>query len=216
MAFDAVLHMGTAAALVIYFWHDILDVLKSKKYMVLIGIGLIPAMVIGVLFEGVIETYLRFPQYVAAFLLVGSVLIFTAEKTYKKVWHEERLEDPSKLEHKSGFLIGLFQSLALLPGISRSGSTISGGIFSGLSREASAKFSFILSIPIVIRAGVFKVVESYQDLSFDYVLLVGFLGSLVTGVIVIKWLLRFLKNNSLIPFVIYRMVLVVLIILLLI
>ena len=216
LAFDAILHLGTVAALIIYFWKDILEVLKSKKHMLLIGVGLIPAIVVGVLFEGVIETYLRSPQYVAFFLIFGSVIIFTAERTYKNVWHEERLGDTDKLELKNGFMIGLFQALALLPGVSRSGSTISGGIFAGLSREASARFSFILSIPIVIGAGLFKMVDSYQHSSFDFVLLAGFLGSLITGVICIKWLLNFLKKNTLMPFVVYRLVLVGLIILFLI
>lgn len=215
LAFDAVLHMGTATALIAYFWRDILEVFKSKKYMILIGVASIPAMVIGVLLEGVIESYLRSPQYVAVFLLVGSALIFTAEKTYKKVWHEERLDDAGGLQYGKGFLIGLFQSLALLPGISRSGATISGGIFSGMSREASARFSFILSIPIVIGAGAFKVVSSYQDLGLDLVLLAGFIGSLITGVICINWFLKFLKNNTLMPFVVYRLLLAALIVLVL-
>ncbi len=216
LAFDTMLHLGTAAALIVYFWRDLFGILKNKKYMILIVIASIPAMVIGVLFGDAIEAFFRSPSYVALFLLVGSAIMFTAEKTYKKVWHEERLVDPGELSVNRGLLVGFFQSLALLPGISRSGSTISGGIFSGLSREAAAKFSFILSIPIVIGAGGLKMVESYQEIGINFVMLAGFLGSFLTGIFVIKWLLKFVKNNTLMVFVVYRVVLAALIILLLI
>ena len=122
LVFDTVLHLGTATALIIYFWKDILEIFKSKKYMILIVLGSIPAVIFGVLLEGVIESNLRSASYVAAFLILGSILMGVAELAYKKVWHEERLEDATAISGLSSFAIGLFQSLALLPGISRSGS----------------------------------------------------------------------------------------------
>lgn len=207
LVFDTVLHLGTATALVVYFWKDILKVFRSKKYMVLIGLGSIPAVILGATLEGVIESNLRSASYVAMFLVLGSILMGIAEITYKKKWHEERLEDTTAISRLNALMIGVFQSLALFPGISRSGSTISGGMLSGFKRETAARFSFILSIPIVIGAGAFKVVKSYQVLGFDYVLLAGFLASAVTGFLVIKWLLGFLKNNTLTLFVVYRLVL---------
>jgi len=216
LAFDTVLHLGTAAALILYFLQDILEVLKSKKYLKLIIIGSVPAVIAGVLLEGVIETYLRSPSFVALFLFLGTILIGMAELTYKKVWHEERIDSPMDISGSKAFMIGLFQSLALFSGVSRSGATISGGIFAGFNREAAARFSFILSIPIVIGAGVFKVAKSYQELGLNVVLMTGFLASLFTGIFVIKWLLKFLKNNTLTPFVVYRLMLIGIILLLLI
>jgi len=214
LAFDTVLHLGTAAALVVYFWKDLINIARSKKYLILIGVGTLPAVTVGLLLGDFIEASLRTSSYVAAFLLVGSCIMLAAEKTYKKVWHTQRIESPDKLEMKQGIIIGLFQSLALFSGISRSGSTISGGMFSGLTRDAAARFSFILSIPIVIGAGLFKTVGSYQQLSFDFVMLTGFLASFVVGILAIKYMLRFLKTNTLYIFIIYRVVLSLLVILL--
>jgi len=208
LAFDTILHLGTATALIVYFWKDLFEILKSKKYIKLIILGSIPAMIAGAFLESVIETYLRAPSYVALFLFLGTILIWVAELTYKKVWHEQRIDDPTAISGLKSFTVGLFQSLALLSGVSRSGATISGGMLVGFNRETAAKFSFILSIPIVIGAGLFKMADSYQTMSFDFVLLVGFLASTVTGFIVIKWLLNFLKNNTLMPFVVYRLILV--------
>lgn len=208
LAFDTVLHLGTAAALIVYFWKDILKVLQSRRYMFLIVLGSIPAIVAGVFLESVIETYLRSPSYVALFLLLGTTLMGIAELTYKNRWHEERIDDTTAISGLKAFMVGLFQSLALLSGVSRSGATISGGILAGFNREAAARFSFILSIPIVIGAGMFKVAKSYQVLGFDSVLLAGFLASALTGIFVIKWLLNFLKKNTLTPFVVYRLVLI--------
>jgi len=214
LAFDTVLHLGTAAALVVYFWKDLIEVAKSRKYLILIGVGTIPAVTGGLLLGNFIENTLRTSSYVAAFLLVGSLIMLAAEKTYKKVWHTQRIESPGKLEVKQGIIIGVFQSLALFSGISRSGATMSGGMFIGLTRTAAARFSFILSIPIVIGAGLFKVMDSYQELSFNFVMLTGFLASFLVGILAIKYLLRFLKTNTLYIFIIYRVVLSLLVILL--
>lgn len=212
LAFDTVLHLGTASALVVYFRKDILEIVKSKKYMMLIGIGTLPAVAGGLLLRKFVESALRTSSYVAAFLLVGSAIMLIAEKTYKNVWHTQRLDDPEKLDFKHGVIIGVFQSLALFSGISRSGATISGGMFMGLTRESAARFSFILSIPIVFAAGLYKVVESYQQLSFDLVMLTGFLASFLMGALAIKYLLKFLETNNLYGFIVYRIVLAVVVI----
>lgn len=207
LAFDTVLHLGTAGALLVYFWRDILVILKNKKYLKLVLIGSLPAALLGFFLGDFIENAFRSAFSVSIFLLAGTLIIYLAEKTYKKVWHSERLEDAKALDYKKATLIGIFQSLALFSGISRSGATISGGMFSGLTREEAARFSFILSIPIVIGAGAFKVLESYRELSFDLVLLAGFLTSMLTGALAIKYFLRFLKNNDLYPFIYYRLLL---------
>jgi len=209
LAFDTVLHMGTVAALIGYFWRDLLEIIKSKNYLILLVVGSLPAAISGLLLQDFIETTLRSSAYVAAFLLAGSLIMWLAEITYKKLWHEQRMDDPQKLGLKKITAIGVFQSLALFSGISRSGATISGGMFMGMTREAAAKFSFILSIPIVLAAGMFKVVDSYRELNFDLAMLTGFLASFVVGMLAIKYLLKFLKSHDLYIFIVYRIILAV-------
>lgn len=215
LAFDTTLHLGTAGALIVYFWRDLFEILKSKKYLGLIIVGSIPAGFLGFFFGDMLENAFRSAFWVAAFLLAGSLIMFLAEMTYKKTWFKERKDQPTELSYKDATVIGIFQSLALLSGISRSGATISGGMFSKLTRETAARFSFILSIPIVIGAGVFKIMDSYQELNFDIVMLVGFLTSMLTGMLAIKYFLKFLKNNNLYPFIIYRILLACLVLIML-
>lgn len=215
LAFDTILHLGTVTALIIYFKTDLLKIIKNISLLKLLLIGSIPAGVLGFLFESYIEEVFRSTNSVILFLLVGSLLMFLAEKYYKKVWHTERKLNISQVTPKDSLVIGCFQSLALFPGVSRSGATISGGIFKGLTRELSARFSFLLSIPIVLGAGLYKIIKSYQDLSFDGVLLGGFLSSFLVGMLAINFLLRFLKKNTLNVFILYRVVLGILLLLLL-
>ena len=215
LAFDTVLHLGTVGALIIYFWKDLVQVIWDKKMLGLLVIGSIPAAALGFLLGDFLEVQFRSAQFVALFLLVGSLLMFVAERVYKKVWHSERVETPESLSYTKGFVIGLFQSLALLSGVSRSGSTMSGGMLLGLTREAAARFSFILSIPVVVGAGLFKVVESYQELSLDLSLLAGFLASFLVGMLAISYLLKFLKSNTLSVFILYRVLLAAIILFLL-
>ena len=203
LAFDTILHLGTSAALIVYFWSELPKFFNDKSFLKLILVGTIPALFFGVIFGEIIENYFRSIQYVVIFLTLGSILMFLAEKFYRKKWHSERMSYFEKLSLREGLIVGIFQSLSLLSGVSRSGSTISGGMFMGLTREAAARFSFILSIPVVIAAGVFKIFDSYQELSIDVPIIFGFIASAVTGIIVIKYLLKFLKTNNLYVFIIY-------------
>jgi undecaprenyl-diphosphatase len=218
LVFDTTLHLATAAALVVYFWKEILAIIvafiksvfqfkfsyqkysKEAKLGLVILVGSIPAGIIGVLVGNSIETAFRSVLAVAIFLILGSVLMFFAEK---------RNSNGVDINMKKGFVIGLFQSLALLPGISRSGSTISGAMFLGLKREEATRISFLLSIPIVLSAGLFQLLKSYSELStipFS-VTLIGFVVSFLSGIFAIKFLLKFVKTHSLYPFIVYRIAL---------
>jgi undecaprenyl-diphosphatase len=155
LSFDAVLQLATGFALVLYFWKDIVRLIKSFYNLILkrevakddktlifaIVIGTIPAIIIGMLLEEYMDTIFRSALLVSIVLIIGSLVMFFAEKYSKK---------DKILTVKNGFLIGLFQCLALVPGFSRSGATISGGLFVGLKREDAARFSFFLSIPIIL------------------------------------------------------------------
>lgn len=225
LVFDTFLHLGTAAALVVYFRRDLLDIsaallkdvagkgLNFRKFSdygrlcVYIIIGSIPAGVVGLLLGDFIEADLRGLSAVSAFLILGSVLMFVAERFSKF--------SASVIDAKKSFVIGLFQSLALFPGISRSGSTISAGMLSGLGRDEAARFSFLLSVPIVVMAAAFKVFDSFDGFSGlqGAALYAGFISSFLTGLLAIKFLLGFLRKHSLYVFIVYRLVLALLLLL---
>lgn len=211
LVFDVVLHLGTSLALLVYFAQDIIHILKKDRKMIgYLIVGSIPAGLLGVVLGDVIESAFRGMVSVAAFLIIGSFIMYLADNSYKYGFAQ-------KLKHMLGkdmtmykaFVIGIFQSFALFPGVSRSGSSISAGMLFGLSREQAARFSFLLSIPVILGAGVLKVSEAYKQLeyiSFSAVFL-GFMASFLAGVFAINFLLKYLKNNSLKIFIIYRCIL---------
>lgn len=203
LVFDTTLHVATALALIVYFRKDLVNIFTSnKKLGIYMLIGSIPAGILGYLLQDSIENTFRSGEFVVWFLLAGTVLMFLAEK-FKK--------SDAAIDNKKSFVIGLFQALALFPGVSRSGATISGGMLFGLSRREAARFSFLLSIPIVLGAGLFKILDSaieISTLSYD-VLTIGFLSAFIAGMFAIKFMLRFLNNNSLNVFIIYRILLVI-------
>ena len=221
LVFDTTLHLGTALALLIYFFKDLWAIFiafvkdffshyaKIKNYSekgylgVLLLVGCIPAALLGFLFNDLFETTFRSLTAVAIFLLVGSALMLFAEKFSKKT--------DAKLTVKKSLFIGFMQSLALFPGVSRSGATISAGMLAGLNREEAARFSFLLSVPIVVMAGVFKLVTSFNLLSSISILpiLVGFVASTLFGILAIEILLRFVRKNNLTVFIVYRIALAV-------
>jgi len=230
LLFDIVLHLGTALALILYFFSDLAYAfaelaihlskrkLKFKYYSkeaklgAFIIVGSIPAAVIGFLLEDYIETVFRGLIPVAIFLLLGSALMYFAEKSITSRTFLDRLTD-SKASLKKSVIVGFFQALALLPGFSRSGSTISGGMLLGFDRAYAARFSFLLSVPIVVGAGSLKIIMALNEgvfLESSLILFIGFFSSFVTGVLTIKFLLDFLNRNSLYSFIVYRVLLALL------
>lgn len=229
LLFDLVLHAGTALALLVVFGSELLVVLKSfssdffsKKFKfksysqegikaVYIGIACLPAVLVGVLFGDLIEGSLRTVQYVLIFLIIGTILLITAEL------YGGKQNTGQTLKTSSSIVIGLFQVLALLPGMSRSGSTISAGMLVGLTRESAAKFSFLMSVPLVLAASCYELYSSWDSVSssMDITYIVGFATSFVTGVVVIRLLLKYLSHHSLWVFIIYRILLVMVLALLL-
>jgi undecaprenyl-diphosphatase len=149
------------------------------------------------------ETIFRNSKLVAVALLLGAAIMFFAEKNNK---------ESKNITVRSGFLIGIFQALALVPGMSRSGMTISGGLFSGLNRETATRFSFLLSLPIIFGSGMKKFFELSQgDYFFTPELGISFIFSFFVGLLCIHYLLRFLRNHTLNIFVWYRVILALII-----
>lgn len=221
LLFDISLHVATAFAIVLYFWRDITDLIedffrlvvgmgagvskKNKVLIIAIIIGTMPAGIMGYLFDDYIEATLHSSTVVALALLAGSALFIFAESIVKT---------QSEISVKKGFAIGLFQILALIPGFSRSGSTISGGLIMGLKRDEAAKFSFLLSLPIFAGAALKAILDATEvGLSSELVTLTmaGAISAFVVGYFSIKFLMNFLKKNTLIPFVWYRIILALII-----
>lgn len=217
LAFDAILHLATAAAVIVYFRRDIWQLTHAflrlsgrlpvnERDVALIKalvLGTIPAVALGLLLEDIMETTFRHPLLVAGVLIAGSALFVFAEYQYR----ERRRQNA--IGSAMGFKIGLFQALALIPGVSRSGAAISGGMLLGLSRVEAARFAFLLAVPVMLGAGGKKLIElATADFSVAWVpVAVGAATSFVVGLIAIHFMLAFVRNHTLWPFVWYRVIL---------
>lgn len=218
-AFDVMLHMGTLAALLAYFWRDLwryfvagLAALRERRIgadpdrrlAALLAVSVIPAALIGVLLEDFIDTFFREqPLFICALLVVGAAILWLAERAAR---HVRQMSD---LRITEALGIGLAQALALFPGISRSGITISAGLFLGLERAAAARFAFLMGTPIIAGAGLWKIRQIVSGGAGAFepaVLAAGVIASAVAGLAAIWLLLRYLQNHSTNVFVIYRLV----------
>ena len=220
-SFTAVSQLGTEVAVLIYFARDIWRILKAwinglfvKAHRDNIDyrmgwyviIGTVPIVVIGVAFKEVIRGEVRNLWVIATAMLVFSAVIAVAEYVGKQTRHVEQLT------WKDGLLVGLAQCLALVPGVSRSGSTISAGLFLGLDRPLSARFGFLLGIPAVLASGLFSLPDAFHPVTEGMSatgpqLLVSVIITFVVGYAAIAWLLRFVANHAMYWFVGYRVVL---------
>lgn len=229
-AFIAVIQLGTMAAVLVYFAKDIINIVRSfvqenlferKKFSAqnvnarlgwLVIIGTIPVVIIGLLFEDVIEGSLTKNLYVISFSLIGLALVLAfAEKIAKLK------KDIDGITVKDSIIIGIAQAFALIPGSSRSGTTITGGLFLGLKRDVAARFSFLLSIPAVLASGLFELIDSLDYLSESMMtnLAVATVVSGISGYLAIDFLLKFLKKHTTFLFVYYRIAIGILILILL-
>ncbi|MBL8061285.1 MAG: undecaprenyl-diphosphate phosphatase [Chthonomonas sp.] len=217
-AFTANIQLGTLLAVLIYFWKDLSRILKGwvaslanpakrgtteSKLGWGIAIGSIPIIVLGYLLKDQIETSLRSLYVIAGMLVFMAILLWIAEKFSKKT------RDLDSLTPKDGLIIGLFQAIALIPGASRSGSTITGGLLLGLDRETAARYSFLLSVPSIFLAAVYTAFKHRAEFSGAVLtpLLVANAFSFIVGYACIAFLINFLKNNSNAVFIGYRILL---------
>jgi len=217
LTFDVALHLGTLIALCLYFWRDIIELVLNFFYG-LSGNGLhtpasrlpfyliagtIPAAIAGRTLEGPIEEIFRkSPALIAAFLIIFGLLLAFADTTGAKHWKMDRVT------LKSALIIGLAQALALIPGVSRSGITITAALLIGFNRESAARFSFLLSLPVVAGAAVLKLGHLVEDgiPSGELTpMLIGVATSAFFGYLSVAFLLKFVQKSSLYPFVWYRL-----------
>ncbi|MFA5878764.1 MAG: undecaprenyl-diphosphatase UppP [Candidatus Margulisiibacteriota bacterium] len=211
LSFDVALHLGTLAALLLFFWKDWLRLIHAGftnikstdgKLFWFIIIASIPGAIIGKLLEKHAETIFRNLLLIGIMLIVMGLILYVADKFSKK---KDSIE---KIGFWRSFGIGVSQALAIVPGVSRSGITITLGLFLGLNKESAARFSFLLSTPIVLGAGLLKLKDlaatPINQLPF---LLIGVTFSALTGFLCIKFLLNYLKTKGFGIFVIYRILL---------
>ena len=236
LAFDVALHLGTLVAVISYFWKDWMEMsrkfiksikfIKSKVYKVhkvesrqsisnfqfliskylfndplfIIILATIPGILAGLFLNNYSETVFRDPAIIIFTLSGGAVLLCLTDKFGKKN------KDIKNLSLKMGILIGLAQALAIVPGVSRSGITITAALLLGMNRAAAARFSFLLATPIILGAGVYELPHLIKN-GIDASILIGILISAISGYLAIKYMLRYLENKSYNIFVWYRLIL---------
>lgn len=217
LAFDIALHWGTLAAVVSYFYKDIWHLIKGflfslskktrdlennlyQKLSWLILLATIPAAIIGKLFESQVESVFRNPLLIAGTLGLAGVVLWLADHFGAK------LKTLNQAKWVNAVVIGLAQAFSIIPGVSRSGSTITAGLLQGFTREDAAKFSFLMSVPIILGAGVLKLPEIVEIKNHVQVF-IGFASSAIFGFLAIKYMLRWISHHSYGIFTIYRLVL---------
>lgn len=202
LSFDIAVHVGTLFSLFYCFWRDWIDIiLKDRKMLIYLILGTIPAALAGLGFHDLIENELRNPLIIVFTLVFVGILMLLAEKIGKRNRNSVTLSD--------ALIIGTAQAIALIPGVSRSGITITAGLFKGLDRAYAAKFSFLLSTPAIAGAATLDFYKSIKiGYSHDYMIFIaGVFTATITGILAIKFLLNFLKKYPLNIFIYYRWVL---------
>lgn len=217
IAFDVALHLGTLLAVIIFFWRDwiILTVNGIKKPKSTEGklfwflvLATIPGAIIGKLLEEQAETAFREPWLIGAMLMIMGLILYVCDRLGSK---KDTLD---KIGLGRSFAIGFSQAIAIIPGVSRSGITMAAGLAMGLNRESVARFSFLLSTPIILGAGLFKFKDMLNAQIDAIPFAIGIITSAIAGILSIKFLLEYLKSKGFGIFVWYRLILGVLVILL--
>ncbi|MGR6832422.1 undecaprenyl-diphosphate phosphatase [Aliivibrio wodanis] len=216
LAFDVAVHVGTLAAVIIYFRKEVVTLLtawigsitkkehnKESKLAWLIILATIPAALCGLLFKDFIEVYLRSAWVIATTTIVFGLLLWWVDK------NSELVKEEYEMTWKKALFLGIAQAMAMIPGTSRSGITITAALYLGFTREAAARFSFLMSIPIITLAGSYLGLKlALSDISINFGLLsTGVVVSFISAYICIHFFLKLISSMGMTPFVIYRLLL---------
>jgi undecaprenyl-diphosphatase len=211
--FEISIQTGAIFAVVLVYWHKIRDTLvalptqrSAQQFVLNVLVAFLPAVVLGLLFGKAIKAYLFTPWVVATTFIVGGFIILWAEKRQAAGGTAVRITDTDDMTWQDALKVGLVQCLAMVPGTSRSGATIIGGMFLGLSRKAATDFSFFLAIPTLIGAGVYSLYKERALLSMADAPLfgVGLVFSFLSAWVCVRWLLKFIATHSFVGFAYYR------------
>lgn len=207
--FEVLIQLGAILAILsVYFW-KLLDIAKGffndprkRRFVFAILIAFIPAVIIGILFSKVIKAYLFNPFVVCTSLIAGGIVLLVVDETK----FEEKYSDVMDIPLWTALKIGMFQCLAMMPGVSRSGATIVGAMMSGTTKRAAAEFSFFLAMPTMVGAFAKDLLDNYKNLSSnDFMLIfIGFIFAFASGWLVVRYALDFISKNGFKPFAYWR------------
>jgi undecaprenyl-diphosphatase len=213
--FDIAIQTGAIGAVILVYWQKIRTTVRAfptdsqaRQFALNVLIAFVPAVLLGLLFGKAIKAHLFTPLVVASTFIVGGVVILWAERRQAQLPGAVRIQEVEEMSWKDALKVGLVQCLAMVPGTSRSGATIIGGMLMGLSRKAATDFSFYLAIPTLIGAGAYSLFKERALLSWADVPMfgVGLLASFVSAWLCVRWLLRFIATHSFTGFAWYRIV----------
>lgn len=211
--FEIIIQLGSILAVAVLYRERYFSLFQKKKTgnaprlnLIHIMLGIIPAMAAGYLLHGIIKTYLFSPKTVLIGLIVGGVFMIFAERKSKSI--QASAKNLDQLSYKQALGIGLFQCLAVYPGFSRSGSTISGGLLVGANYKTSAEFAFLIAVPMMVAASGYDLLKSYQYLSWDDLglFITGFVTAFIVALFAVVTFLKILQKVKLSTFAYYRFV----------
>ncbi len=205
--FEVVIQLGAILSVVVLYWRRLFFEWETMKR---IALALVPSVIIGGIFYSSIKKLFESEATVVAALFFGGIAIIAFELLHKE--HEDATDDISVIPYKTALFVGMFQALSVIPGVSRAGATILGGLFLGMKRRAIVEFSFLLAVPTMIAASAIDLTKNAGGVvESEWLLLAaGFAVSFVVAILAIKFLLRFVESHTFVPFGVYRIVVAVL------
>ncbi len=205
-SFEIIIQLGAILAIILLYWRRFLTDSQTLKKVI---VAFLPTGILGFLFYKIVKEVLLGNNFVAlAALLIGGVVLILLELKFNHSKSKKQIKD---LSLSQSLIIGLVQSLSMIPGVSRAGATIIGGRFLGLERSQAVEFSFLLAVPTMMAATGYDFLKNLNNFHSDQLSLlgIGLLGSFITALIVVKWFLKYVTTNSLIPFGVYRIILAI-------
>lgn len=208
--FEIVIQLGAILAICVIYRGKIFDLLihfkekSQQKFILNLALAFLPAALIGLAFHGLIKAFLFNNLTIALALILGGIVMILVERRPRS----STVEELKNITPLTAFYVGLFQCLAMIPGVSRSGATIIGGLLLGLNRKIAAEFSFFLAIPTITAASIYDLYKSSIDLTNTdlEIIFVGLLASFLSALFVVKWFINFVSKNNFVPFGFYRIV----------
>ncbi|MDO8530190.1 MAG: undecaprenyl-diphosphate phosphatase [bacterium] len=201
-SFNIAIQLGAILAVVVLYWKRFLSGVETWKK---VFAAFIPTAILGFLLYKIIKGFLLSNSLLVVWsLLLGGIALIAFEMWYKR----RSIDISQEITYKKSFAIGVAQALAIIPGVSRSGATIVGGLLMGIKRETIVEFSFLLAVPTMAAATAYDLYKNATSFSFSefHILAVGFVISFIVAILAIKWLLQFIKNHTFIAFGVYRIV----------
>lgn len=215
--FEIVIQFGAILAICVIYRAKIFSVIgnlkakNSQNFILNLFLAFIPAAILGVLLHPFIKAYLFSNLVIAISLIIGGIIMLIIDKNPR----EAKFDNIDNITPKTAFKIGVFQTIAMIPGVSRSGATIIGGLILGLNRKLAAEFSFFLAIPTITAASFYDLYKNYNLIDFKELelIIIGLIAAFISSILVIKWFIGFVSRNNFLPFAIYRIIVGILILL---